>query len=52
MILVVDIGNTNIVFGLFDGDEIVSDWRVGTDKTKTSDEYGLLFKHLIEFRGI
>lgn len=52
MILAVDIGNTNIVFGLFDGDEIVCDWRVGTDKAKTSDEYGLLFKHLLEFRGI
>lgn len=52
MILVVDIGNTNIVFGLFDGERIVCDWRVGTDKSKTSDEYGLLFKHLIEFRGI
>ncbi len=52
MILAVDIGNTNIVFGLFNGDEIVCDWRVGTDKAKTSDEYGLLFKNLLEFRGI
>lgn len=52
MILVVDIGNTNIVFGLFDGGEIICDWRVGTDKQKTSDEYGLLFKNLLEFRNI
>jgi type III pantothenate kinase len=52
MILAVDIGNTNIVFGLFEGDEIICDWRIGTDKAKTSDEYGLLFKELLEFREI
>jgi type III pantothenate kinase len=52
MILAVDIGNTNIVFGLFDGDEIVCDWRIGTDKLKTSDEYGLLFRELLQFREI
>ena len=52
MMLAVDIGNTNIVFGLFDGDEIVCDWRIGTDKSKTSDEYGLLFRELLQFREI
>lgn len=52
MILAVDIGNTNIVFGLFEGDDIICDWRIGTDKAKTSDEYGLLFKELLEFREI
>jgi len=52
MILAVDIGNTNIVFGLFDGGEIACDWRIGTDKSKTSDEYGLLFRELLQFREI
>ena len=52
MILAVDIGNTNIVFGLFDGDDISCDWRIGTDKSKTSDEYGLLFRKLLQFREI
>lgn len=52
MLLAVDIGNTNIVFGLFEGDEIKSHWRIGSDKSRTSDEYGVLFKKLIEIKEI
>ena len=52
MILAVDIGNTNIVFGVFDGDRIKCHWRIGTDKSKTSDEYGILFRDLMEIRDI
>ncbi len=52
MILAVDVGNTNIVFGIFKQKAIVSHWRIGSDKTKTSDEYGVLFRNLIELRGI
>lgn len=52
MLLAVDIGNTNIVFGIFKQKEIISHWRIGTDRTKTSDEYGVLFRNLIEIRGI
>ncbi|MGN0453377.1 MAG: type III pantothenate kinase [Ruminococcus sp.] len=39
MLLVIDIGNTNIKFGVFDGDELVMLARVSTDRTKTSDEF-------------
>jgi type III pantothenate kinase len=52
MILAVDIGNTNIVFGVFEGKKISCHWRIGTDKSKTSDEYGILFRELMEIRGI
>ncbi|GJM15642.1 MAG: type III pantothenate kinase [Thermodesulfobacteriota bacterium] len=52
MLLVVDIGNTNIVFGLFEGDQIKSHWRISSDKSRTSDEYGVLFKKLIDIKEI
>jgi len=52
MVLAVDIGNTNIVFGVFDGGRIISHWRIGTDKSKTSDEYGILFRELMKLRDI
>lgn len=52
MLLAVDIGNTNIVFGLFDGDQINNHWRISSDKSKTSDEYGVLFKKLIDIKEI
>jgi type III pantothenate kinase len=52
MLLAVDVGNTNIAFGIFKRKDIVSHWRIGTDRNKTSDEYGVLFRSLIEARGI
>ncbi len=52
MILAVDVGNTNIVFGIFKQKSLVSHWRIGSDKTKTSDEYGVLLINLIDARGI
>lgn len=52
MLLVVDIGNTNIVFGLFEGDQINNHWRISSDKSRTSDEYGVLFKKLIDIKEI
>ncbi|MCH8028341.1 MAG: type III pantothenate kinase [Candidatus Dadabacteria bacterium] len=52
MILALDIGNTNIAFGLCRDGEILSQWRIGTDKTRTSDEYGILLRSLIETRDI
>jgi type III pantothenate kinase len=52
MILAVDIGNTNIVFGVFEDSRIERHWRIGTDKSKTSDEYGILFRQLMEIKGI
>ena len=52
MLLAVDIGNTNIVFGLFEGDQINYHWRISSDKSRTSDEYGVLFKKLIDIKEI
>ena len=39
MLLVIDVGNTNIVAGVFDGKKIASHWRFSTDRSKTADEY-------------
>ncbi len=41
MILVLDIGNTNIKLGVFDDDRLAYSWRLATDLRKTSDEYGV-----------
>lgn len=46
MLLVFDVGNTNIVVGLFDNKKLVRDWRINTDLEKTSDEYGVLIRNL------
>jgi type III pantothenate kinase len=42
MLLVVDVGNSNIVFGVFDGDTLVHQWRIETRTGCTSDEYGVI----------
>jgi type III pantothenate kinase len=47
MLLVIDIGNTNIVFGINDGRYWISDWRIQTDMNKTSDEYEVIFRSLL-----
>lgn len=52
MLLVIDVGNTNIVFGLYKEKELLHDWRVSTEKNRTSDEYGLLFEQIFKYNGI
>ncbi|MBR6349930.1 MAG: type III pantothenate kinase [Lachnospiraceae bacterium] len=51
MLLAVDVGNTNIKYALFEGDEIVTSFRVKTDTTKTSDELGLSLINLLKSKG-
>src|SRR5208337_259800 len=51
MILVFDVGNTNIVLGIFNGDELVTSWRTATDRRRTADDLGMLVKNLFDFRG-
>ncbi|MCX6221154.1 MAG: type III pantothenate kinase [Bacteroidia bacterium] len=46
MILTIDIGNTNIVFGLNDRNEWLKIWRIQTDSSKTADEYEVIFSSL------
>lgn len=52
MLMVIDVGNTNITFGVYDGDTLVDNWRVSTAKERTSDECGLLFKQILSCNHI
>lgn len=62
MLLVVDVGNTNTVLGVFEqkadagGDgrhgKLIANWRVSTNKSQTVDEYGVLFRNLFAMNGI
>ena len=47
MLLVFDVGNTNMVIGVYEGKTLVKDWRICTDIHKTSDEYGMLIGNLL-----
>src|ERR1051325_5674454 len=55
-LLVVDVGNTNIVLGIYHGEELVDSWRLATARERTSDEYGILARQLVgdsyELEGI
>ena len=42
MLLAIDIGNTNVVAGIFDGSTLLNHWRLATDPNTTADEYGVL----------
>lgn len=52
MLLVFDIGNTNIVLGLYNGTELVNHWRTSTDREKTGDDYGMLIYNLFGYYGM
>lgn len=52
MILCIDIGNTNIKLGLYDGEKLVTRWRISTDRAKLSDEYAVVLLSLFESEGI
>lgn len=49
MLLVIDVGNTNIVAGVFDDKELVCNWRFSTDRSKTADEYGILLRSMLNY---
>ena len=49
MLLVIDVGNTNIVAGVFDDKELVCHWRFSTDRSKTADEYGILLRSMFNY---
>jgi type III pantothenate kinase len=46
-LLVVDLGNTNIVLGVYRGAELISSWRLATARERTADEYGILARQLV-----
>jgi type III pantothenate kinase len=51
LVLVIDVGNTNTVLGIYEGEELLKYWRISTDKNKTSDEYGMLIDRLFSYNG-
>ncbi|HWO94968.1 MAG TPA: type III pantothenate kinase [Bacillus sp. (in: firmicutes)] len=52
MIFVLDVGNTNTVLGVYEGEELKYHWRVETSRHKTEDEYGMVIKALFEHVGL
>ena len=51
MLLAVDVGNTNITMGVFDGSELLSRFHITTMHARTSDEYGILLQNLLREKG-
>ncbi len=47
MLLAIDIGNTTVAIGVFDGPRLIKDWRVRSEREKTSDEYGIMILELL-----
>jgi type III pantothenate kinase len=52
MLLVIDVGNTNVVFAVFDGDRLAGQWRIATDARRTADEYGVWLTQVLEHAKI
>lgn len=52
MILVFDVGNTNIVLGVYKERELIHHWRVSTDKSRTVDEHAVVIKNLFDLSGL
>lgn len=52
MILALDVGNTNTVIGVYQKEKLLYHWRIETNRHKTEDEYGMLFKTLFEYVGL
>ena len=51
MLLAVDVGNTALNLGIYEGKELRAEWSVATDRRKTQDEYGMLLLALLEYQG-
>ncbi len=52
MIFVMDVGNTNIVLGVYDQDELIAHWRLSTNRQATGDEYGMIIRNLFAYSQI
>ncbi len=52
LIFVLDVGNTNTVLGVYEGEELKYHWRMETSRNKTEDEYGMVVKALFEHVGL
>jgi type III pantothenate kinase len=52
MLLVIDIGNTSMALGVFEGEELKYSWRVATRKHQSADEYAVLYQNLFRLEGL
>ena len=52
MILVADIGNTSITAGVYQGDKLLANWRLASDKKRSEDEYGVMFLNFLRHAGL
>ncbi|PLT30840.1 type III pantothenate kinase [Peribacillus deserti] len=52
MIFVLDVGNTNIVLGVYEGESLKHHWRIETNRHKTEDEFGMVIKGLLQHVGL
>lgn len=52
MLLAFDVGNSNIVLGVFKDGELITNWRIETDNNKSADEYGMIINQLFEYEGL
>lgn len=52
MLLAIDLGNTNVVFALFEGRKVRARWRIATDPRRTGDEYAVWLSQLLALEGI
>jgi type III pantothenate kinase len=52
MLLVIDVGNTNIVMGVYDGDQLIAHWRIRTERNTTEDEFNVLASGLFARGGM
>jgi len=52
MLLVIDAGNTNVVFAIFNGKKLLGQWRISTDARRTADEYGVWLTQVLEHANI
>ena len=52
MLLAVDVGNTNIALGVFDGKDLIQNWKIRSEQGKTSDEYEIVLLNLLSLAGL
>ncbi|HJO38835.1 MAG: type III pantothenate kinase [Vicinamibacterales bacterium] len=52
MLLAIDVGNTNVTLGVFDGETLTQSWRLASLKERTADELGILVSDLFQARGL
>lgn len=52
MLLAIDVGNTNIDFGVYQGEKLLVRWRISTDRRKTADELGIILRGFFDYEGL